>query len=67
MIESFIFDIIDWIVNLFQLMDDIIVISAGNLSSFDISLFDVSISLAVVGAIIHVIFSSRGVEWEDDD
>ena len=48
MFEQFLYDIVDWIQTLFQMMDSIILLPAGELVDSDLSLFDVYVDFMVI-------------------
>lgn len=63
--NDFLIQIIEWIVLLFEYMDDIIVFSAGGLFDYDISLLDISFSAVVVFAVLQLIFETNDIEIDD--
>lgn len=67
MIENLLYNIVEWIGKVYEMMDGIVLIYAGDLSESDISLFDVFVSLTAIAAIIHLIFDMDGTDWDDDN
>lgn len=78
MFEQFLYDVVDWIQILFQMMDSIILLPAGDLVDSDLSLFDVYVDFMVIVAVVQLIFGLRtdidfetdsdmsGFYWDDD-
>lgn len=67
MFEQFLYDIVDWIQTLFQMMDSIILLPAGELVDSDLSLFDVYVDFMVIVAVVQLIFGLRtDIEFETD-
>ena len=67
MFEQFLYDVVDWIQTLFQMMDSIILLPAGELVDSDLSLFDVYVDFMVIVAVVQLIFGLRtDIDFETD-
>lgn len=67
MFEQFLYDVVDWIQTLFQMMDSIILLPAGELVESDLSLFDVYVDFMVIVAVVQLIFGLRtDIDFETD-